>query len=579
MNQSTPNSFSKEPFLEEIVEDIAKLDVSHDGGEEEEYVSSTKLHDDFDISPIPGFIITDDKVLIRRYSAASSRDPRSRDETHDTRKILSAPPSLVVTEAYLPESNHRGPSIVRQASFHDEIQNFPLDIDDIEEDLINESFSNYFNEELSPTRSKEQHILEGSDSPLGEAFFRRSSDCHTDELKAVSKDILRKSLGSSNTVPFIDPDASMTTEALSTPDFSCADRFSVAQLARDSALEFLASEQGVDEMSDLENKSIEKAATISLSQDTHVLDEIHDDIADAGTDDSIDDDTDVLDNVIDAENTINDVEDVLTLQKSQYLTQSNLEESNNTPHNRTADHATPEKVRKHPSFNSPELQNHSILDRILKDEHTTSEKQIIVPPTHTIDQACAVGIVRKFSLSLQNKTALWVQCSIGVDEVGKMNGYSTQTRMIIPPLADETLPVCLSAKQDGLCVGTVELTINSVISGMLAEQFYNCKVTAIAELPGLEMAPSELDFGIQIENKESSYEIRNTSDYELPLKVVLKSDGLDEVYSLSDPVSKYRTAMFALVLQPRQVFLGHIEFCPYEQYTLCKGNALNQSII
>ncbi|XP_063681937.1 centrosomal protein of 192 kDa-like [Bolinopsis microptera] len=173
---------------------------------------------------------------------------------------------------------------------------------------------------------------------------------------------------------------------------------------------------------------------------------------------------------------------------------------------------------------------------------------------------------------IENKTDLWVQCSISVDEVGKMNGFSSQNRLIIPPLAKESLPVCLSAKQDGLCLGTVEVTVNSVISGMLHEQHHSCKITAIAELPGLSMLPKQIQFNIQVENKEASYELKNASDYELPLKVVLHSEGLDEVFSLSDPMSKYPTAVFALILPPHQLFVGHIEFCPYEQYSVCEAS-------
>jgi hypothetical protein len=231
-----------------------------------------------------------------------------------------------------------------------------------------------------------------------------------------------------------------------------------------------------------------------------------------------------------------------------------------------------DNVKRHPSFNSsPEIHHHSILDRILKDDFAPG-KRINIPPSFTVDQPCAVGITRKFPLMIENKTDLWVQCNISVDEVGRMNGFSSQNRLIIPPLAEESLPVCLSAKQDGLCLGSVELTVNSVISGMLPEEYHCCKITAIAELPGLSMLPKEIKFGIQVENKEASYELKNSSDYELPLKVVLHSEGLDEVFSLSDPLSKYPTAVYALVLPPQQSFIGHIEFCPYEQYDVCEGN-------
>ena len=74
-----------------------------------------------------------------------------------------------------------------------------------------------------------------------------------------------------------------------------------------------------------------------------------------------------------------------------------------------------------------------------------------------------------------------------------------------------------------------------------------------------------------MENKEATYELRNTSQYDLSLKVLLKSEGPEEAFSLSDPMSVYPTAVFPLTVPAGDSFLGHIEFCPYDEYTDCKG--------
>ena len=576
-NVSTPTSHCIESFPEQVVEEIAKLDLTDIGNEEENKSVPVDdiIRDDFDISPIPGYIISEHSVLIRRPASVSYNSRRSVTDCCESRRVLSAPPSLVVD----------APNVPKPANFHGDAQIFPLDIDENEEDLINESFSNYFNEEVPDISGIELTSRSEVSGSISREAFLKSDQSIKEEIKTVQQDSLsvRKSVGSSNIVPFIDPDASMTTEALdniATPDIGNERSFSILQhtIEEYSEVEYYERDHGIEEQSGSSgrpdvtathqnsNHLSEVDVPISSKQNTLTSAVVEPTTTEENTNfyyiDTVNDST------YDAE-AINDVEELAEDETQLSIHDIGSEEPN------TNNDITPQNVRKHPSFNSPELPNHSIVERILKEECN-----IIVPPSHTIEQACAVGISRKFSLSLQNKTALWIKCSISIDEIGMTNGYRLpKNSLIIPPLAEEILPVCLCAAQDGLCLGGIELSANSVISGMLEEQYHSCKLQAIAKLPCLQLAPAQMDFGIQTENRESSYELRNMSEYELPLKIVLKSEGMDEVYSLSDPVSKYRTAIFALILQPRQVFLGHLEFCPYEQYTVCRGKTCMELLI
>ena len=526
--------------------------------------------------PIPGYIITDSNVIMRRHSSTNAHVEVS--SSVDSRKILSAPSSMAI----LHEAKHcdaeLDAEVAALTSKLDKHANDVFDCINVEEDLINESLSNYFkdgpeigssqdlsvkaeevfsNENIEVEKTKKVHEKLDADSPIDNNLLQVDI--------VLSNASTPNAVGSLNTVPFIDPENSMTTETLETPECLNETEINISALIKNHEVS-----KDNSRLNELNNVTPSEECGNSLDPDEGPKENIvmftRSNTANVSSE---------AENISHEELNCKDIEIRDEMAESCVNNSMDMDaaDSNSSPE------VNHDRVHRHPSFNSsPEVKfHHSILDRILKDDYVP-DKQIVIPPTYTLDQPCAVGITRKFPVTIENKTDLWVQCNISIDEVGKINGFSSQNRLIVPPLAEESLPVCLSAKQDGLCLGTVELTVNSVISGMLPEQYHSCKITAIAELPGLSMLPKEIKFGIQVENKEASYELTNSSNYELPLKVVLHSEGLDEVFSLSDPMSKYPTAVFALVLPPQQSFVGHIEFCPYEQYDVCEGNDFFESL-
>ena len=589
-----------------------------------------------DFVPIPGYIITDSNVIMRRHSSTNAHVEVA--SSVDSRKILSAPSSMAI----LHEVKHCDAELDAEvAALTFKLEKHANDVFDcinVEEDLINESLSNYFKD--GPEIGSSQDLSVALSVKAEEVFSNQNIEVVKtkmhEQLEAdspIDNNLLQvdvvlsnastpNAVGSLNTVPFIDPENSMTTETLETPTCLNETEINISALIKNqdnSRLNKLNIVTPIEECANSldqdggpEENIVMTIGNSDLSKNIESSDEnISTDMTKSDTvnvsneaENISHEESDCKDNEIKenlAESYVNDSMDMYAAD-SNLSPEVNLNSSPEVRHHHSIldrileDDYVPtpcaagittkfpltienKKNNRHPSSNSsPEVRHHhSILDRILKDDYVP-DKQIVIPPTYTVDQPCAVGITRKFPLTIENKTDLWVQCNISIDEVGKINGFSSQNRLIVPPLAEESLPVCLSAKQDGLCLGTVELTVNSVISGMLPEQYHSCKITAIAELPGLSMLPKEIKFGIQVENKEASYELTNSSNYELPLKIVLHSEGLDEVFSLSDPMSKYPTAVFALVLPPEQSFVGYIEFCPYEQYDLCEGNDFFESV-
>ena len=602
LDGSTPNDIEKREFSERIVENLTSLNIlAEDFSVTESQRDNPQLLDE-NFSPIPGYIITENNVIMRRHSSShDQRVSRKSDDGQSSRKILSAPPSLAILDEPTNTSTDKDLDEEVAALTAKLDKNVDICCLEVEEDLVNESLSKYF--ELEPDIGSSQDLsgvlkkteLETvhhmgievnksmepcpeSDSPIDHGFLQDCVAPNTDDLQLDCKKSTRESLGSSNTVPYIDPENSMTTEALKTP--GCLDETEFDLPAIDENDDNSISHVSVNDDQKSHDGSFHLLDETTQSPDINETEK--NETACNGESISLKN-SDREFETIGTGNVSSEEENCSP--KRSYPENTSLEtdviasDENNLSAVRAGigDVVTAigcGEVERHPSFSSsPEMKHHhSIIDRILKDDYAPG-KEIIIPPTFTLDQPCAVGITKKFPLLIENKTDLWVQCNISVDEVGRMNGFSSQNRLIVPPLAEESLPVCLSAKQDGLCLGNVELTVNSVISGMLPEQYHSCKITAIAELPGLSMLPKQIKFGIQVENKEASYELKNSSDYELPLKVVLHSEGLDEVFSLSDPMSKYPTAVFALVLPPQQSFVGHIEFCPYEQYNVCEGRS------
>ena len=580
LDGSTPNDVDQREFSEKMAEDLASLNIL---AKELNVEASITENSEFpqrigeQFSPIHGYIVTENNIIMRRHSSTNCQKMVTNTDKEDAdgiRKILSAPPSMTIIDEPKQAHNDLDAEVAALTSknavdFFDNIE--------VGEDLVNESFSKYFLEDiitsqnipsinketedkidqmaLQMSKSMDQLLGSDRDSPIDNVLQGHDSK-NAYELKFDTKNSARYSLGSLNTVNYIDPENSMTTEALQTPGYVDETEF-VPTIEENSGIrqnnvatehdkESYDKDEELEENmpSELKLERTDKIAFIKENSSPEKFDHVS------------------SEEELDSGNVNLEADSVSSEENNLRCDDENMAPDTN--------HG---KVERHPSFNNSLeiMHHHSILDRILKDDFAP-RKQIVISPSYTLEQPCAVGITKKFPVMIENKTDLWVQCSISVDEVGKMNGFSSQNRLIIPPLAEESLPVCLSAKQDGLCLGTVEVAVNSVISGMLPEQYHSCKITAIAELPGLSMLPKQIQFSIQVENKEASYELTNSSDYELPLKVVLHSEGLDEVFSLSDPMSKYPTAVFTLVLPPHQLFVGHIEFCPYEQYSVCKGN-------
>ena len=269
------------------------------------------------------------------------------------------------------------------------------------EDLINDSFSKYCQEydAIDVTGGETGKIESGAVESLYGGVTRVT-------------DGGRVPVASSNNVPFIDPETSMTTENLPTPTPDVYDQSQFSELKDDPAA--VSNETLEEGCSENKSNSIPTELTMNITeeetlQSEHELSE-----------------GDLSENISDGD-------------ASDNISETNIAQDSPSPVKR--------KMNRHPSFSSPDRYHHSILEKIKDDSRT--EKKITFPPAHTVETPCAVGIPRKIPISIENKTDFWVQCSVNVDTAGILCGFSAQNRLIIPPFADEMLPVCLSAKQDG----------------------------------------------------------------------------------------------------------------------------------
>eukprot|EP00116_Pleurobrachia_bachei_P001001 sb/3461263/ len=371
----------------------------------------------------------------------------------------------------------------------------------------------------------------GDETALCEAFqscyLNDKTTNITTEPVAVSP---RVSQGSLNTVPFVDPENSITTESL------CGNHGDNETLQTTT---FLQNEEvTMTEMTDIQSPEVQ----LTYQND----------------DDDDDDDNDNDDQLKHSHPNFND-----TVSPTHHH-HPNFDETMSPPTKQYSYNP----AYQHPDFSqTPVRKNHSILERVLNED-----KKLSLAPTYTLKSPCAVGIARKFVLKIENMTDFWVQFSVSVDEDTKRVGFTTKDRLIVQPNYVEELPVSLVARQPGLCVGTVQLTANSVISGMLPSQQLSTKITAVAELPVLSVSPSHINYGVQVAAKEASFELTNNSKHELPLKIFLEcDDDCLEVFSLSDPGTRYPTAVFSVCLPPGSVSVGHLEFFPCERYTECTG--------
>eukprot|EP00116_Pleurobrachia_bachei_P002634 sb/3462896/ len=369
-------------------------------------------------------------------------------------------------------------------------------------------------------------VKRGDETALCEAFQSCYLNDKTTNLTTEPVTVSpRISQGSLNTVPFVDPENSITTESL------CGNHGDNETIQTTT---FLQNEEvTMTEMTDIQSPEVQLT--------------YHD------NDDDDDDDDDKLKH---SHPNFND-----TVSPTPHH-HPNFDETMSPPTKQYSYNP----AYQHPDFSqTPVRKNHSILERVLNED-----KKLSLAPTYTLKSPCAVGIARKFVLRIENMTDFWVQFAVSVDEETKRVGFTTKDRLIVQPNYVEELPVSLVARQPGLCVGTVQLTANSVISGMLPSQQLSTKITAVAELPVLSVSPSHINYGVQVAAKEASFELTNNSKHELPLKIFLECDDQClEVFSLSDPGTRYPTAVFSVCLPPGSVSVGHLEFFPCERYTEC----------
>ena len=127
LDGSTPNDIEKREFSERIVENLTSLNIlAEDFSVTESQRDNPQLLDE-NFSPIPGYIITENNVIMRRHSSShDQRMSRKSDDGQSSRKILSAPPSLAI----LDEPTNTSTDRLWRGGYHSFIQflhNHPLD--------------------------------------------------------------------------------------------------------------------------------------------------------------------------------------------------------------------------------------------------------------------------------------------------------------------------------------------------------------------------------------------------------------------------------------------------------------------
>jgi len=160
MDQDGPDTPEQDLFSEKLAQDLANLDLLCENSNDLSKSNSLScLNNTANVAvdpvqvatPIPGFIITDRNVLLRRHSSAMNDTPKqhcSNDDIDQSRNILSAPPSIVIAAASPSEAGdiqnieedtpQQDATKVVCRDFFDDFES--------EEDLINESFCKYFEE-------------------------------------------------------------------------------------------------------------------------------------------------------------------------------------------------------------------------------------------------------------------------------------------------------------------------------------------------------------------------------------------------------------------------------------------------
>ena len=227
------------------------------------------------------------------------------------------------------------------------------------------------------------------------------------------------------------------------------------------------------------------------------------------------------------------------------------------------------KEDKTPKFARGSYHYHSIMDKI--NEISVTVPKVCFPSTYTIDKPSLIGIPKKFSIAIQNKSSVWVQCVLKFDKTSQEAGFSCQNKFILQPNSTEELLFTFTPIKEGLAYATLDIEVESVISGLLPTQSGLCKITGFAEAPKLIINPYEIKFGTQVSCKESTFRIENISNRELPIKVLLITDGCEEAFDLSDPNSHYATSFIKLPLKSNEIFTGYIQFSPYDKYLDCYG--------